>query len=358
MEDPALSDNTTLRRLVRLRWWQRHRAANETYKSARSRDFELNLAKMKKAHPGLASQPLRRLLADAKAVARNLAAAFAGYDAAQRRQVEGAFARFFAHLHDRAADPAYTPEGQDWVLSDFVGQFQEHVAPNLSEYYLCRRTSCRYVFRNVDWINNVRAGGGHYMCAMCAKRYKPWECPKGSDAIMPANKVYIYPADQDRRTNLLGPGNRWSYTLIDWQDSVESELTNRLKAVFEDLSAQLHGLSYVAQYEVILRALSTRTAHAVFTPLTLPPYVAETVRLANLSAKSQWDHSHLDNGFYGCQLPECTKAMAPLSQKAFLDTMAQTFWLAHRAGQLADLHGAEAAGAPAAPAASSLYVEV
>jgi len=185
---------------------------------------------------------------------------------------------------------------------------------------------------------------------MCGKRYKAWECPTGSDAIIPANKVFIYPTDPDRTTNLLGAAGQWSYTLIDWQDSVGSELTNELKAVFDDLNAQLRGLSYIAKYEMILRALSARPPQAVFMPLTLPEHVIATVQQANETARLKWDFTHLVNGFYGCQLPDCTRTMVPLSQKAFLHTMAQTFWLAHRSGSLTDVHGAAAAGAPAPPA--------
>lgn len=53
------------------------------------------------------------------------------------------------------------------------GHILERVVPGLDEYFLRRQRECRNVFRNIGWIHNVTAGGGHYLCPG-RQRYKPW----------------------------------------------------------------------------------------------------------------------------------------------------------------------------------------
>ena len=182
------------------------------------------------------------------------------------------------------------------------------------------------------------------MCPMCGKRYQAWEHMDGSEAIMAANKAYIYPSSVGEDLNKLENDNgNWAFTLVQWQDSAAGELCNKLKQVHQDLTTRLAGLSKAERYKEVLRHLSEHPVHAAFTQLHLEQGIRDMVSQANAGRATAanaklWDYRRLEDGFYGCQLPAAAATMRPLSQMGFLYSMAETFWLAHHAGAIGDAH--------------------
>lgn len=99
--------------------------------------------------------------------------------AENQANVSAAFTIWAQEWEKQSEYESYIPQVRHEVLSVTEAQMSDKVVPGLGEYVFCRQRGCRSVFRNIGWIHNLAAGGGHCLCPACGQHYRPWMDKQG-----------------------------------------------------------------------------------------------------------------------------------------------------------------------------------
>ena len=352
------------KRMCKRMWLMRQVEAQGHLKRIRNTTYESAREDIEARHPGESRREFRkRIIQETAALAAALATGIARMAEKERGKATQALANWVTEWQKKAEDGTYVPKLEVTLLQDQVLQFASEVVPGVDEYYVCRQRECRILCRNTDWIHNLAAGGGHYLCISCGEQYRPWKTQPG---YVKANKCWVIEATKGGAAHLLpavtAPSEdrggstvtasgeargqesatptavtsdgkelaAWQVIPIVWQDTATQVLTNQLKEIMLKESEKVAAMNPEERLPYVIKVIVAKHRRAYFHDLPVTATAKERMANRNQVAPGapQFSMAHLDgHPTLGCRLGPDVPLDEPMTQEDFLLTFGLCRWL-------------------------------
>ena len=114
------------------------------------------------------------------------------------------------------------------LLEDKTSQYCDDICKGLAEHFMCRNMECLFVTNSAQWVR--RTTKEKFRCPKCLQEYKPWVA---SNTRINCQKLMV----------LSKSGGKTKMYPVQWSDTTQQLLKNRLKEIFMDLKTELRGVN-------------------------------------------------------------------------------------------------------------------
>ena len=187
--------------------------------------------------------------------------------------IKRAMEKFEREWQWKALSDTHVTEPHGLVLADHEAQFLDKITTNVAGFYLCRRKSCLYIWRSVDWLQH---DGWKFFCPACYQKYVPWPYKKAIQ--VKANLVWITGESKRSPDNmsLLGQdGKLYTVTPTEWPETTIQSLTNALKEAHGRLETSLRDQPPHERMRHVVQMAATSTAPSYLKHYQLPRQTLE-----------------------------------------------------------------------------------